>query len=389
MNIQFRKAVFAFTLLAILFSQFASAQINTGQLTGRINTVYSAIPFLRINPDTRAGGMGDLGLASTPDASSLYWNGAKLAFAAEPGGLEINFTPWLRELVSDIYIGHITGFKRIDDMQSIGASFRYFHLGSIQFTDINGADAGQYNPKELAIDFGYARKLSKNLSTGLTIKYVNSNLARGQAQDGGQIKAANAVAADISFYYQKELNYKSDLRVGTAITNVGNKVSYSDNAKKDFIPVNLGLGVGYTYHLNDYNKVSIMGEINKLMVPTPTDSLGSSNDKPLLSGMFGSFSDAPNGAKEELQELMYSIGMEYWYNDQFAVRLGHFNENALKGNRKYVTMGVGLKYNILGFNFSYLIPTTAIRNHPLENTLRVSLLFNFSDKMKLKEEPAE
>ena len=191
-----------------------------------------------------------------------------------------------------------------------------------------------------------------------------------------KIIASNAVAADISMYYQTELNYKSDLSAGLAITNVGNKVSYTDTQEKDFLPANIGLGVGYNYYINDYNKVAILGEINKLLVPTPVDNIGTSNQKSLLSGIFGSFSDAPGGGKEELRELMYSFGLEYWYNNQFAVRAGHFNEHATKGNRKYVTLGVGLKLNTLGFNFSYLIPTTSLKNHPLENTLRVRIIFN-------------
>jgi len=360
---------------------YSQDDIESGELAGS-RVVFSSIPFLRITPDARAGGMGDVGLATSPDAASVYWNSAKLAFVESDFGAQLTYTPWLRNLVDDIFISQISGYKKIDELSSFGASFRYFSLGEIRFTDITATEIGTFNPKELALDVAYARKLSDQLSIGLNLKYVNSNLAQGQVVGGNTIKPANAIAADISTYYKKDIvvaGTVSQLTIGAAITNIGNKVSYTDDEDdRDFIPVNIGVGAGYTAHIDEYNKVTLAFEINKLMVPTPdpADTTGSFRDQPLISGMLGSFSDAPDGFSEELKELTYSVGLEYWYNEQFAVRMGHFNEHALKGNRKYVNLGLGLKYSVFGIDFSYLIPTVETGAHPLQNTLRVGLHFD-------------
>lgn len=360
------------------------AQINSGELNGS-NTVFTAIPFLRINPDGRTGGMGEVGIATDPDASAMFHNASKLAFANSNLSVAATYTPWLRTLVDDIFIANVSGYKKIDNLQAIGLSLRYFSLGNIQFTDIKGEDAGQYTPNEFALDLAYSRRLADNFGAAITLKYVRSDLARGQEVGSGNvIKAAQAAAADVSFYYTKDLligGRDSRLAFGAAVTNIGNKVSYGQTDQRDFIPINLGLGSNLTLAIDDYNKVSFALDINKLMVPTPdpNDSTGSFRDKPLLSGMFGSFSDAPGGFKEEMQELMYSIGAEYWYNNQFAVRVGHFNEHKFKGNRKYLTLGVGLRYSTFGFNFAYIVPVSNQRN-PLDNTLRFSLTFDFDDK---------
>ncbi|HRI28141.1 MAG TPA: type IX secretion system outer membrane channel protein PorV [Chitinophagales bacterium] len=384
--------LFFMAMLMLAGLATAQAQVTTpGQLDGRVNTVFTSIPFLRINPDGRAGGMGDVGLATDPDAASLYHNVGKLAFAPNMVGVSLSYTPWLRQLVNDIYIAYLTGYYKIDDLQSIGLSMRYFSLGSINFTDITGNDAGIYNPNEFAFDLGYSRRLSDKFSTGITLKYVRSDLARGQEVGSGNIvRAAQAVAADIGFYYKAPVNIGrngSVLSLGAAFSNIGNKVSYLNDDTRDFIPVNAGIGAGLKMRIDDYNTILVTADINKLMVPTP-DTLDTNNnlvpdtrEKPLLSGMFGSFGDAPGGAKEEFQELMYSIGAEYWYNNQFSVRVGHFNEHRLKGNRKFLTVGLGLRYSVFGFNFSYLIPVSSQRN-PLDNTLRFSLTFDFNGKDK-------
>ncbi|MCB0514836.1 MAG: type IX secretion system outer membrane channel protein PorV [Chitinophagales bacterium] len=392
--------------LSILNTAQGNAQITTGELDGRVNTVFTGMPFLRINPDARAGGMGDVGLATSPDAASIYFNMSKLAFSPFNSGISLTYTPWLSNLVDDIFIAHVAGYHRLDEQQAIAGSLRYFSLGKILFTDINNQNQGEFNPLELAFDFGYTRRLSDNFSAGITLKYFNSNLAGGQVVNGVNIKAANGVAADISVYNQRDIfvgTIPATFAWGAAITNIGNKISYTEEAVRDFIPINLGVGTSLSLEFDEYNKLNFAFDINKLMVPTPVypiildengveienpeydsnpaNDIADYREKSLLDGMFGSFTDAPGGGKEELRELMYSFGVEYWYNDQFAVRAGHFNEHKLKGNRKYINLGIGLKYNIFGFNFAYLVSTSSIPNNPLENTLRFSLTFDLGEEM--------
>ncbi len=393
MRTSFLKFCFAICLCFAFGAQNTEAQVDVGDLNGQfgesVNTVYTSIPFLRINPDARSGGMGDVGLATSPDAASMYWNASKLAFIDNDMGMSLTYTPWLKELVNDIYIAYLTGYKKVDDIQSLGVSLRYFSLGDIQFTDINAEPAGQFSPRELAFDVGYARKLGEKFSMGLTLKYAYSNLAKGQNVNGNVIKPATAAAGDISFFYTDDMligTSDAQLSVGGAVSNIGNKVSYTETEQKDFIPINLGVGAALELNFDEYNSIMIAADINKLLVPTPApDSLSTDGtnprDKAVISGMFGSFNDAPGGGKEEMQELMYSFGLEYWYNKQFAVRVGHYNEHKYKGNRKYMTVGLGLKYNIFGLNFSYIIPTTQNRGtSPLDNTLRFSLLFDFNSE---------
>ncbi|MGB0839151.1 MAG: type IX secretion system outer membrane channel protein PorV [Chitinophagales bacterium] len=388
------KIAVAAVMLTTLMTGDVFAQIDVGSLPGidtsGVNTVFTSIPFLRINPDARSGGMGEVGIATSADIGAIYHNGSKLAFAQKPMSVGLTYTPWLRELVDDIYIAHLAGYKKIDDLSTIGGSLRYFSLGNIQFTDISGASNGDYAPNEFAVDLAYARKLSDNFSAGITLKYVRSDLARGQEVGSGNIvRAANAVAADVSFFYKNDQFTLGDrdakFSLGGAITNIGNKVAYTEDDVRDFIPINLGLGSALEMAFDDYNKLTFAFDVNKLMVPTPDPSITDIEDpnhprqKPLLSGMFGSFADAPGGGSEELKELMYSFGVEYWYNDQFAVRAGHFNEHSDKGNRKYVTLGLGLRYTTFGLNFSYILPTTNQRN-PLDNTLRFGLTFDFGEE---------
>jgi len=387
--------LFSLTLTLALFlgssmSYTTQAQISTEDLNGGVNSVFTSLPFLRINPDGRSGGMGDIGIATSADPASIFYNGSKLAFAEEQSGLSITYTPWLKALVPDMFIGHISGYTQLSDLEAIGVSFRYFNMGSIQFTNEAGINLNEFNPHELAIDLAYSRKLSQQLSAGLTLKYAYSNLAKGQVTNSGLISAANAVAADISVYYQNDVDWTANggrFAAGAAITNIGNKVSYTEDDIRDFIPINLGIGAAYTMDIDDYNSLMIGVDLNKLLVPTP-DTLFLSGDpnvpdhreKTLFSGIFGSFADAPGGAGEELREVMFSVGAEYWYNKQFALRAGYFFEDRTKGNRQYVTLGVGLKYSVFGLNFSYLVPTsTSTATNPLENTLRFSLLFNLDD----------
>lgn len=354
-----------------------------------LNTIFTAIPFLRINPDGRTGAMGDAGIAISPDASAVYHNLSKIPFAERKMNLSLTFTPWLRGLIDDMYIGYVNGYYRLDEQQGLGFSLRYFDMGSIQFTNDNGDGIGESNPNEFALDFGYARKLSEKLSLGLNLKYVYSNLARGQVVNQTQINAAHAAAADVSMFYTTDIDvsgFNSNLAFGANLSNIGNKVSYQDDNVRDFLPINLGLGTAYTMEFDEYNKATFAFDLNKLMVPTPTSSLEEGDpdvadyrEKALLAGMFGSFGDAPGGFSEELNEFMISTGIEYWYDDLFAIRGGYFHEAATKGNRKYMTLGLGVRYNVFGFDFSYLVPVQGVQNNPLQNTLRFTFQFNLDE----------
>ena len=421
----FVKKIFAVTSVVVCLVCSLSAQITTGELSGKqVNTITTAVPFLLITPDSRAGGMGDVGAASSPDANSIHWNPAKLAVVDKRMGLSISYTPWLHALVPDIRLMYLSGYYKLKKDQTIATSMRYFSLGDITFTDINGTNTGQFRPNEFALDFAYARKLATNWSGGMALRYLNSNLTGGITVQGSATHPGRTVAADIStFYNKKDIKVggkKSAATAGIVISNIGAKISYSDKKDRDFIPINLRLGSGLTIELDDYNSVSFIGEINKLLVPTPPIYATESNGAPVLNadgsqtvlagkdpdrgvaeGMFGSFSDAPGKPlknedgeyiytnsdssaveiqkgsvfKEELREFNYSIGMEYWYDKQFAFRFGYYHEDATKGNRKFFTIGAGLKYNVFGLDFAYLIPTS--QRHPLANTLRFTLLFDF------------
>lgn len=393
-----KNLIFTTTLLMVLFgfTNKAEAQYcyeEGGKFynldgTPCTNAVLTAVPFLRIVADARSGAMGDVGLAISPDANAMHFNASKLAFIEDKAGLSATYTPWLRSLgLNDVYLAYLSGFVKIDDLQAIGYGLRYFSLGSIDFTDANGMALNTGKPNEFEVALAYSRKLTDNFSAALTGKFIYSNLASGQQTEGGDvIEPALAGAADISVYYENELKSGDHLNFGLAITNIGSKVTYTRSLTKDFIPTNLGIGAAYEWEIDDYNSFTIAADVNKLLVPTPcqgadcdTNSDGIPDYKEVggIAGIFSSFGDAPEGFGEELKELMYSVGVEYWYDQQFAVRAGYFAEHAQKGNRKFFTVGLGLKYNVFGMNISYLVPTTTQRN-PLDNTLRFSLLFDFS-----------
>jgi hypothetical protein len=380
-NCMIRKVTVNLVLICcILFSLSVSAQLGTGQLDGRTNTINTAVPFLRISPDARAGAMGDAGVATSPDANSMFWNLSKVSFAKSRSNVAVTYTPWLKELVNDVFLATLAGYYQLDEFQTISASLRYFSLGTINFTDITGMPTYDYRPREFAFDAGYARKLSDNLSVALAGRYIYSNLASGDI-NGRVIKPGTAFATDLSLFYTKDYE-KSDnsvntWNVGMAITNIGTKISYTESAtNKDFLPTNFALGTAYTIGMDETNKVMLTLDLNKLMVPTP-DSTGAYRQKSTIGGMFSSFGDAPGGFSEELQEFTVSMGGEYAFRDQFFVRAGYFYENKNKGNRKYVTAGLGVKYNMFGLNFSYLVPSgNGIQRNPLSNTLRFSLIFD-------------
>ncbi|MCB0518937.1 MAG: type IX secretion system outer membrane channel protein PorV [Lewinellaceae bacterium] len=365
------------------------------------NTILTAVPFLRIVPDARSGAMGDVGVAISTDANAMHFNQSKLVRAEKPFGVSVTYTPWLRALgLNDVYLAYLTGYYKFDDLQAVGLGLRYFSLGDINFTDENGNPLGTGRPNEFEVTAAYSRKLSEKFTAAVGAKFIYSNLAAGQQVDGQLIEPGLAGGADISFGYNTNVavnGRKSDLALGLAITNIGSKITYTNAAtsQKDFLPTNLGLGAAWTFNLDDYNSITIAADVNKLLVPTPCrvdnpdtpenecDSDGNGiadyREASPISGIFTSFGDAPNGFDEELKELYYSFGAEYWYDKQFAVRAGYFTESRNKGDRHYFTVGIGLKYNIFGLNFSYLVPTTNQRN-PLDNTLRFSLLFEFGGK---------
>lgn len=373
-----RLAIFAILIGLSLFSQRTFAQA-TNSTTGA-NTILTGVPFLTIAPDSRGGAMGDVGAATSPDMNSQFWNPAKYAFIQSEMGVGLSYTPWLRNLVQDINLAYLVGYKRLDDQQTFSAALRYFSLGNIQFMSEFGNPEGQQSPNEFAIDIAYTRLLSEHLSGSVALRYIRSDLAPGTET---QYTAGTSYAADIAFYYQNEMRVnrkESTFSAGINISNIGTKISYTDGETKDFIPTNLKLGVGYKTEMDRYNTIGFYFDANKLLVPTPSkDSVdiiagGFSEDKSVIAGIFSSFGDAPGGFKEELQEINFSLGVEYWYNEQFALRAGYFYESPNKGNRKFFTAGAGLKLNVFALDFSYLIPTE--RNNPLENTLRFSLSFD-------------
>jgi len=382
-----------------LFSiQFVNAQCYQGE-DGRYynldgtpctNTVVSAVPFLRIISDARSGAMGDAGIAVSADPNAMHFNASKLVFSDQSLGLAATYTPWLRSIgLNDVYLAYLTGFKKIGDLQTVGFGLRYFSLGSIQFTDPNGTPLNTGRPNEFELSGAYARKLSEKLSAAVTGKFIYSNLAAGNIVNGEVIEPGIAGAADFSMTYKTPIKVskgESDLTIGLAITNIGSKITYTNSLFRDFLPANFGLGGAWTFNFDKHNSLTFTTDINKMLVPTPCQGLDCDQDRDgradykdvsPVSAIFSSWTDAPEGLSEEIKEFTYSVGTEYWYDKQFAIRAGYFSEHRQKGNRKFFTVGLGLKYNLFGLNFSYLVPTTSRRN-PLDNTLRFSMLFNFN-----------
>ena len=380
-----QKSALIIALFAAIGIQAQTVNTNT-DLLGQRNVITTAAPFLLISPDSRGAAMGDLGVATSADANSIHWNPSKLAFIEDDAGIAISAAPWLRQLVPDIWFYYLSGYKRIDKQSTIAGSLRYFTLGQIQFTDQLGNPAGNYEPKEFALDGAYARKLSDNLALGIALRFIFSDLARGQTgSSGSEIKAGIAGAGDVSMTYRNDTKIsgkKFDYTIGGNISNIGNKITYTNEANRDFIPVNLRLGTFWKTQLDDYNEVGFGVDFNKLLVPTPQylfDSSGNItgrtlNNGPAISGMISSLNDAPGGFREELNEFTVSAGFEYWYAKQFALRAGYFHEAQTKGARQYLTFGAGLKYNVFQIDAAYLQPFA--RRHPLQNTIRFSILFD-------------
>ena len=354
-----------------------------------LNTITTAVPFLLISPDSKAGAMGDVGVATNPDANSIHWNPAKLAFVDDDMGFAVSYVPWLRALVPDINLSYLAGYRKLNDNEAIGLELRYFSLGDITFTDVSGNTIGQYKPSEFALGTSYSRKLSDNFSLAISGRYIYSNLTGGQAAGGIPTVAGQSIAADLAGYYTNPIRLGGkdfDLAIGGNISNIGSKISYTETSVKDFIPINLRLGTAIGTEFDDYNKMSFAFDINKLLVPTPPVynndgeiTVGKDPNVSVVSGIFQSFGDAPEGISEEIREINYSIGTEYWYANQFAIRAGYFFEHDTKGGRKFFTFGSGVKYNVFALDFSYLInASSAINgNNPLANTMRFTLVFDF------------
>ena len=394
-------------LLTVIFLCIIAEQIAYSQstVTGqelKYNPITTSVPFLNITADSRHGAMGDVGVATSADASAQFWNASKLAFAKDSFGISLSYTPWLRQLVRDMNLAYLSSYYRLDNNQTIGASLRYFSMGEIMLTDQNGTTIANVRPNEFAIDVSYARKLSDKFSGAIELRYIHSDLSGGIGPES--YKPGSAFASDVSFYYSKTVrnsNSGHTISAGINISNVGSKISYDEGQNKELLPANLRIGSTFTKEINQYNMFSISLDFNKLMVPTPQISATGSgsgviisdnrSNQTAISSIFSSFSDAPGGFKEELKEIRISTGIEYWYNHQFAVRAGYFHENEYKGNRKFFSAGLGVKMNICAIDFAYLIPTQ--RNNPLANTIRFTLIFDLKSfgrkKASLESVPAE
>ncbi|HWB24370.1 MAG TPA: type IX secretion system outer membrane channel protein PorV [Chitinophagaceae bacterium] len=356
-----------------------SATIAAAQTTDPVNIVTTAVPFLRISPDARSGGMGDCGIAASPDANAGFWDLAKTPFAKSNGAIGVTYTPWLKDIAQDVYMATMGGYYKFAEDQAISGSIRYFNLGQIQFVDYSGNLQGNGRPREFSVDFGYSRKITSTLGIGVALRYINSSLANGAVSSYGIYKAGTTVAADLSIFHNGTNDEGEGLNWGITLTNLGGKIGYTDDAKsKDFIPANLGAGIAYTWVFDETSKFTLGLDVNKLLVPSApvatgdysTDSLNLVNyhSSSVFQSWFKSFNN---------DALNASLGGEFNYNDQFFARAGYFYEPKDQGNRKFFTAGVGVKYNVITLNFSYLAASgNGITRNPLSNTLRFGILFD-------------
>ncbi len=396
---------FTFMILVLFASTNIKAQddnIHIDAIYGQdldYNVISTAVPFMMIAPDARSSAMGDVGVSTSPDVYSMHWNPAKYAFIEDDFSIGLAYSPWLRKLVPDMNIAYLGVSKRVSPKSTVAATMRYFSLGDITFTDENTYDLGTYSPNEWAIDVAYSRKLGKYISGAVAGRFIYSNLTQGVKDYS---KAAISVVADVAVYYTRDVYWfntvDANIAWGVSINNIGSKMNYNEaNMEKDFIPTNLRLGPTLKLDIDEYNSLAFSVDLNKLLVPTPPvyqrDSKGAivfENGEPVIAagkdnnvgpvqGIIQSFFDAPGGFKEELKEFTIGAGAEYWYNNTFTVRTGFFHEAQMKGNRRYLTFGAGLRYNVFNIDVSYLVPVNNTANsgtNPLESTLRLSLTFN-------------
>lgn len=409
MKLKLFSIIFFFIICVNLSSQISNQQLNGRE--DEANVITTAVPFLTIAPDSRSGAMGDAGVGTTPDVNAQHHNPAKYPFIKKDYGLAISYSPWLRQLVNDINLAYITGYYKFANTQAISGSLRYFSLGDITFTNMQGEVTGQHKPNEFAIDIAYSRLLAPTFSLAVALRYINSNLTGGYSGGGVPTHVGQAASSDIAIFYTKSFEIKkkqAEFCFGTNFSNIGSKMSYTDNSVKDFLPMMLRIGPSLKINIDDYNSLLGTFEFSKLLVPTPpvyyvqgdtmpNGQIAEASGKYIKYGkdpnisvpvaIFQSFWDAPgvqmdplnpddrSRFREELREINYSIGVEYTYANQFTLRSGYFYEHPTKGNRKFFTIGAGLKLKIFSIDFSYLIPVH--QNHPLANTLRFTLMFNF------------
>jgi hypothetical protein len=383
---EMKKSGVVLLLITVIIT--GNANLYGQSSSGELNAIQTVVPFLTIAPDSRAGGIGDAGVATSPDVFSMHWNPAKFAFIDGKGGIGLAYSPWLRTLVPDINIALLSGYSRIDKKQVVSSSLLYSSLGDVPFTDEFGNLERTFTPNEFAFDLGYSRLFTDNLAGGIAFRFIYSNLTGGSYSGGVATKPGTSFAADISGYYNKDISIadkNGHVSVGLNFSNIGAKMSYSDSQTSDFIPMNMRVGSSLTMELDSYNKITASLDLNKLLVPTPP-VYSSANPDSIIAGkdpnvsvpvaIFQSFGDAPGGFREELHEIMYAAGLEYWYNNLFAIRGGYFHEHETKGNRKYFTAGAGIRLSAFTLDFSYLMPL--VQNHPLARTLRFSLAFDIN-----------
>lgn len=410
-----KQSVIRFGLFAGMLSVAGSALAS--EKSEMFNPLQSAVPSLSIAPDARGGGMGDVGVATSPDLNSQYWNLAKYAQMSGQGGASLSYTPWLRKIVDDIDMVYLGGYYKLGETRALSASLRYFSYGDIELTTAPSASSngqpmsyGTCRPYEFAVDLGYSQMLSEYWSAGVALRFIYSDITNGMASDGQSASAAKAIAADVAAYYRKPIalteTRNAYVGFGVNASNIGSKVSYDDGNTEEFLPTNLRVGGSFEYPFDNYSTLTLALDLNKLMVPTapvcPEKSLAETAEqyearlaeyekkyedyqsKSSIGGMFRSFTDAPGGFSEEMKEIMWSLGLEYAYNKQFFVRGGYFHEAESKGNRKYFSVGAGFKLSVFELNGAYLIATS--QSNPLDQTLRFSLGFNIDGLKKIAEE---
>ena len=372
-----KKIIVACVLIAALMP-------STYAQTDSINIVSTAVPFLRISPDARAGGMGDAAIATAPEANAVFWNLSKVGFAKKRTGIAFNYTPWLRDLgLNDVYLASMGFYHKLNETSAISSSMRFFSLGNIQLTDFSGNILNTVRPTEFAIDGGYTRVLSDKLSLAVALRYINSRLVTGDVGTGVVYRAGNSIAGDVSLFYNGVNGDGEGFTAGLAISNLGTKMGYTNDARnKDFLPANLGVGFGYTKAINDQNKITFALDLNKLLVPAApvatgnfsTDSakLADYRSQSVISSYGKSFSDP--------KSFIASIGAEYSYDEKFFLRAGYFYEDRARGNRSSFSAGAGFNLNFMSINVSYLVPSgSGVTRNPLSNTLRLGIVFNLGD----------